>query len=277
MATLKSLAAQIKSLKNIGKITKSMRMVSASKFSKAQLAVKDARVFGEAAEIYYERAEIRLLPGTLPENLYIAMTSDRGLCGAANAQICRYIKDDLKQHRNELNHIICVGVISRNTLKFEYAEKISLVVDKVGAKPYTFLDASKLASSILTMDEGFNNGKIVFNELKSVTSYRTIATSIYSLATVFAAPKMNFYDNLDPETVQSFFEFSLTCLLYRAMVESSASEHSARLIAMENASRNAEKVKNKVSVQFNRNRQAAITKELTEIVSGATAVNTAKN
>ena len=118
----------------------------------------------------------------------------------------------------------------------------------------------------------FEGGKIVFNKFRSVVSYTTTEIPIFSVNSINAAPKLSVYDSLDSDVVQSYMEYSLTSLLYYTMKENACSEQSSRMTAMDNSSKNASEMIDKLALTFNRTRQAVITRELIEIISGASAL-----
>ncbi|KAJ8925321.1 hypothetical protein NQ315_009151 [Exocentrus adspersus] len=270
MATLKSISMRLKSVKNIQKITQSMKMVSAAKYTKAERELKAVRPIGSGAQQFYERAEIAPLPD-VPQKLVIAITSDRGLCGAVHTSVVRHIRTELAQDDQNIK-VVCVGDKSRAILQRIYGKNIILACNEIGRLPPTFIDASKVADAILKSEYQFSAGEIVFNRFKSVVSYVTETLPVFSLASVTAAPKLSIYDSLDDEVVQSYLEFSLAALLFYAFKEGACSEQSSRMTAMDNASKNAGEMIEKLSLTFNRTRQAVITRELIEIISGASAL-----
>ena len=150
MATLKAISIRLKSVKNIQKITQSMKMVSAAKYNRAERDLKQARPLGEGSKIFYEQAEIAA-PEDEPKKLMIAVTSDRGLCGACHTGVARNIRDFLLADPKEADNtkIICIGDKSKAVLQRMFSKNILLVANEVGRKPPTFLDAAKVANEIL--------------------------------------------------------------------------------------------------------------------------------
>ncbi|XP_018320208.1 ATP synthase subunit gamma, mitochondrial [Agrilus planipennis] len=272
MATLKAISIRLKSVKNIQKITQSMKMVSAAKYARAERELKQARPLGEGSKQFYEKAEVQP-PEDSPKRLIIAMTSDRGLCGAVHTSVVRQIRNELNQPGVAENvKVICVGDKSRAILQRFFPKNIILACNEVGRLPPSFGDAVKLANAILTSGYEFSSGKIIYNRFKSVVSYQTTDMPVFSLATISGAPKLSIYDSLDNEVIQSYLEFSLASLLYYALKEGACSEQSSRMTAMDNASKNAGEMIEKLTLTFNRTRQAVITGELIEIISGAAAL-----
>ncbi|CAH2003923.1 unnamed protein product [Acanthoscelides obtectus] len=270
MATLKAISIRLKSVKNIQKITQSMKMVSAAKYSRAERELKAVRPIGSGAQQFYEKAEVEATTD-VPQKLVIAITSDRGLCGACHTSVSRHIRNELNKDGENIK-VVCVGDKSRGILQRLYGKNIIMACNEIGRLPPTFIDASKLADAILKSEYKFGSGEIVYNKFKSVVSYTTSTMPVFSLQSVTAAPKLSVYDSLDDEVIQSYLEFSLASLLFYAMKEGACSEQSSRMTAMDNASKNAGEMIDKLTLTFNRTRQAVITRELIEIISGASAL-----
>jgi len=154
MATLKAISIRLKSVKNIQKITQSMKMVSAAKYNRAERDLKQARPIGVGTKVFYEQADIQAPPEE-PKKLVVAVTSDRGLCGAVHTGVSRNIRDRLLADPKERENtkIICIGEKSRAILQRLFANNILFVVSEVGRKPPTFNDAAKVAVQI--MDSGY--------------------------------------------------------------------------------------------------------------------------
>lgn len=150
MATLKAISIRLKSVKNIQKITQSMKMVSAAKYNRAERDLKQARPLGVGTKIFYEQAEIQAPPEE-PKKLVIAVTSDRGLCGAVHTGVSRNIRDSLLADPKERENtkIICIGEKSRSILQRLFANNILFVASEVGRKPPTFNDSAKIAIEVL--------------------------------------------------------------------------------------------------------------------------------
>merc|ERR1712012_881642 len=280
MANLKAIAIRLKSVKNIQKITQSMKMVSAAKYARAERDLKAARPYGVGAQSFYENAQVgrdaegKVVPAEAGQKeLYVALTSDRGLCGAIHSSICKAIRNELLEKPNLENvAIICVGDKSRAQLARLFAKNILAVGSEIGRLPPQFGDASKIASAILNSGFEFDAGKMYYNEFKSVVSYKTSEMPIYSLNAVNNADKLSVYDSLDADVLQSYMEYSLASLIYYCLKEGACSEQSSRMTAMDNSSKNAGEMIDKLTLSYNRTRQAVITGELIEIISGAAAL-----
>lgn len=269
MATLKHISMRLKSVKNIQKITQSMKMVSAAKYSRAERDLKQARPYGLGAQQFYEKAEV-VVKEEEPKKLYLAITSDRGLCGAVHTGVARLIRNELAEDPNI--KVVCVGDKSRAILQRLYSQNIVMVCNEIGRLPPTFLDAAKLTNAVINLGYEYTDGKIVYNKFKSVVSYGVADMPIFSLKSVESAEKLPVYDSLDSEVIQNYLEFSMASLLFYAMKEGACSEQSSRMTAMDNASKNAGEMIDKLTLTFNRTRQAVITRELIEIISGAAAL-----
>ncbi|XP_076296560.1 ATP synthase, gamma subunit [Lasioglossum baleicum] len=273
MATLKMISMRLKSVKNIQKITQSMKMVSAAKYSRAERDLKQARPLGVGTKAFYEQAEIAA-PADEPKRLLIAVTSDRGLCGAVHTGVSRNIRDTLLADANERENtkIVCIGEKSKAILSRLFANNILFVASEVGRKPPTFNDAARVATEIMNSEYTFGSGRIIYNKFKTVVSYSVDQLPLFDKNSVITAPKLSVYDSIDEEVVQSYLEFSLASLLFYSMKEGACSEQSSRMTAMDNASKNAGEMIDKLTLTFNRTRQAVITRELIEIISGAAAL-----
>lgn len=211
--------------------------------------------------------------GAAPKELFVALTSDRGLCGAVHSNICKTIRNELQTRANVDNvGIICVGDKSRAILSRLFAKNILCVGSEIGRLPPQFGDASKIATNILNSGFEYDSGKMLFNRFKSVVSYETKEMPIYSMAAVNNADKLALYDSLDADVLQSYMEYSLASLIYYCLKEGACSEQSSRMQAMDSSSKNAGEMIDKLTLFYNRSRQAVITGELIEIISGAAAL-----
>jgi len=277
MANLKAIAIRLKSVKNIQKITQSMKMVSAAKYARAEKDLKAARPYGLGAQSFYEHAQVGPEEGAAPEGktLYVAMTSDRGLCGGVHSSICKTIRNELlEKPAGELDNvgIICVGDKARAQLSRLFPKQILSVGSEIGRLPPQFGDAAKIATNILNSGFDFDQGKMYYNEFKSVVSYQTKQIAIYPPSEVEKAKNLSVYDSLDSDVMQSYLEYSLASMIYYTLKEGACSEQSSRMTAMDNSSKNAGEMIDKLTLTYNRTRQAVITGELIEIISGAAAL-----
>lgn len=197
-----------------------------------------------------------------------------GLCGAIHTGVARTIRTDLQGRSDtaENTRIACIGDKSRAILQRMFADKFVFVANELGRIPPNFLDASGIANQIVESDFDFTHGQIIYNKFKSVVSYACSTVPIFSLKAVESSDKLAVYDSLDADVLQDYLEYSLASLIFYAMKESACSEQSSRMTAMDNASKNAGEMIDKLTLTFNRTRQAVITRELIEIISGAAAL-----
>ncbi|CAJ1054574.1 hypothetical protein L3Q82_009281 [Xyrichtys novacula] len=273
MATLKDITIRLKSIKNIQKITKSMKMVAAAKYARAERQLKPARVYGTGALALYEKADIKSedKPG---KHVIIGVTSDRGLCGAIHSGVAKTIKAEIANLTGAGKEVMVVNVGDklRGLLHRTHGKHIMLNCKEIGRKPPTFGDASVVATELLNSGYEFDQGSVIFNRFRSVISYKTDQKPLFSNDTVANAESMGVYDDIDADVLRNYQEFALVNIIYLALRESSTSEQSARMTAMDSASKNASEMIDKLTLTFNRTRQAVITKELIEIISGAAAL-----
>merc|ERR1711973_846558 len=200
-----------------------MKMVSAAKYARAEKDLKAARPYGNGAQAFYNSAEVG--SEAAEKTLYVAMTSDRGLCGGVHSSICKTIRNELLQKsEGELANvgIICVGDKARAQLSRLFPKQVLAVGSEIGRLPPQFGDASKIATNIL--NSGF--------EFKSVVSYNTKVLDIYSPAEVEKAKNLSVYDSLDADVMQSYLEYSLASMIYYCLKEGACSEQSSRMTAM---------------------------------------------
>lgn len=272
MATLKDIRLRLKSIKNIQKITQSMKMVSAAKYARAERDLKSARPFGEGAQSFYERSELKGDDGKAV-TLMIALTSDRGLCGGVHSSVSKKIKAHMATEADPSKvKIITIGDKSRAMLTRVFPSNILMMFNDFGKKPPQFGDAITVANAILNSGYEFDRGILVYNRFRTVVSYTTTEMPIFSLDAINQSPKLTLYDSIDQDVLRSYYEYSLAALVFYAMKENACSEQSARMSAMDNASKNAGEMIQKLTLLFNRTRQAVITRELIEIISGAAAL-----
>jgi len=273
--TLKDISMRLKSVKNIQKITKSMKMVSAAKYAQAERGLKVSRPYGEALLEFNQKAEVEPETENVKKHLIVAVSSDRGLCGAIHSSICKAVKASIAEQKDGLDtKIVVVGDKARSVLQRTFSPNILFSVNEIGKKNICFLDASVIANEVLNSGFEFDSGEILYNRFKSVISYNTTSQPFYSTDLLSGASKnFGLYDSLDNETLKCFQEFQLASLIFYGLKENVTSEQSARMSAMDNATKNAGEMIDKLTLYYNRTRQAVITRELIEIISGAAALD----
>jgi F-type H+-transporting ATPase subunit gamma len=288
MPSLKSFRTRIASVKSIRKITKAMQMTAAAKLRRAQDAAQAARpyaqkmnaVIGNLAGGAKDVAGApRLLAGTGSDlnHLLIVATADRGLCGGFNTNIVRLAKRQLEARARDGKKvkILCVGRKGRDQLKRLYGSLIIDTVDFVGKKSIGFSDADQIARRVLGMfEEGqFDVATIVYSRFQSVMSQvPTVQQLIPAPVEAEGAASYYNYEPGENEILHELLPRNIGIQIFRALLENAAGEMGAKMSAMDSATRNAGDVIDRLTLQYNRQRQAMITKELIEIISGAEAL-----
>ena len=289
MPSLKDLKNKIASVKNTRKITKAMQMVSAAKLRRAQEAAEAARPYanrmaavmgGLAASVGGSASAPRLLSGTGSDkvHLLVVMTSERGLCGGFNTNIVRLARLKAAEilGAGKTLKILTVGRKGREQLRREFGEMMVGHVDLSAVKRLGYNDAQGVARDMLAR---FEAGEcdvvtIIYNRFQSVISQIPTAQQVIPAKFEGAAPVAASYD-YEPSEDQILADLlprAVATQVFTALLENAASEQGARMSAMDNATRNAGDMINKMTIVYNRSRQAAITKELIEIISGAEAL-----
>ena len=297
MPTLKELRIRITSVKSTQKITKAMQMVASSKLRRAQENAEAARPYAERME-----GMLRAIAGSVAGNdnapamlagsgasdthLLLVTTSDRGLCGGFNSSIARAVKARIValQADGKTVKLLCLGRKGRDQLKRDHE---GLIVDTIEDLDKGGLDYDKAAAISTRLAKMFEDGEfdvctILYNHFKSVMSQIVTTQQLIPYAVEGAdAPAeaaqgepsaIYEYEPEEEEILARLLPRNLAVQIYRALLESSASEQAARMTAMDNATRNAGDMIDRLSLLYNRTRQAAITTELTEIVTGAEAL-----
>ncbi|EGD81894.1 ATP synthase subunit gamma [Salpingoeca rosetta] len=273
MATLKQISMRLKSVSNIQKITQSMKMVSSAKFKRAEDALKRARPIGAAAQALNSKGGITADEAPAKRTI-VAVSSDRGLCGGIHSGLSKSIRAAISEFPDTADYqITTVGDKPRGILMRTLRDKITLSANEVGRLPPTFGDASFFAQELLASGYDADTVDIYYNQFKSAVSYAVSTAQVPSVSSMEGKPELDVYDDVDSETLRSYQEFSLASNLFYALVEAQAAEQSSRMTAMENASKNAGEMIEKLQLTFNRTRQAVITRELIEIISGAAALD----
>ncbi|CAO3353522.1 F0F1 ATP synthase subunit gamma [Azospirillum melinis] len=294
MPNLKDLKNRIASVQSTRKITSAMKMVAASKLRRAQEQAEASGPYAErmgrmlsslAANVQDSGNGPKLMTGTGADkvHLLVVISSDRGLCGAFNGSIVREAKRQITRLQGEGKtvKVLTVGRKGRDQLRREFASLIVESYEDVGRRRLGFSDADMVATKVLAMfDAGeFDVCSVVFNKFKSAISQIVTVQQLIPFAVpgeaVAATDEVKPLYEFEPDEEQILAELlprNLSIQIYRALLESAASEQGARMTAMDNATRNAGDMINKLTITYNRTRQAYITKELIEIISGAEAL-----
>ena len=293
MPSLKDLRNRIASVKATQKITKAMQMVAAAKLRRAQTAAEAARPFAErmtavmtnlGGGVTIGPESPRLLAGTGSQatHLLVVCTAERGLCGAFNSSIARLARDHALRLLGEGRtvKILCVGKKGHDILRRQFERNIIDLVDLRAVKQLGFGDADTVASKVLRLYEAgeFDVATLFYSRFRSVIQQIPTAQQIIpvELGTGTAAPVANEavyeYEPDENEILASLLPRNVAVQIFRALLENAASEQGARMSAMDNATRNAGDMIKRQTQTYNRSRQAMITKELIEIISGAEAL-----
>lgn len=273
-ATLKDVRIKLKSVTNIQKITKTMQMVSASKYARAERELKPARVYGTGAAAVFEKAELEA-DEAKPNHLIIAISSDRGLCGGIHSGVAKSIKAYTAERPDVDTKLIICGDKAKSALQRTHPGNILCTLNELGRKPPLFEEASFIAQQVVDTGYEFDVCKMFYNKFKSAISYDLSRQDIHSFNTLSTAETMLQFDDVDEDVLQNFYEFSLANLVFFGMKESACSEQSARMSAMDSATKNAGEMISALQIVYNRTRQAVITTELIEIISGTVALESA--
>ena len=294
MPSLKTFRLRIRSVQSTQKITKAMKMVAAAKLRRAQEQALAARPYAEAMDKILASLGAsfkgglgpRLLAGTGSEQvqLVIVATADRGLCGGFNSTIVREARRTIRAllAEGKTVKIFCVGRKGREQLRRDYASLIVETITDLGRPRLSFGDAQKVAARLMEMYEAgeFDVAHVVFNRFKSamtqiVTVQQLIPPPAPEETSAAPATMGGAVYEFEPDEAEILAELlprNLTVQIFRVLLENAASFYGSQMTAMDNASRNAGDVIKKLTLQMNRSRQASITKELIEIISGAEAI-----
>ena len=292
MPNLKDLKNRIESVKSTRKITKAMQMVAAAKLRRAQEAAESARPYAErmesvmgglAASVAGSQSAPKLLSGTGSDQvqLLVVMTAERGLCGAFNSSIVRLARTKIEELKaaGKTVKIITVGKKGREQLRRDYADLMIHHVDLSEVKRIGYDVAQDIARDVLNrFDAGeFDVATIFFSKFQSVISQ--IPTAQQVVPASFDAPEGDVdggnlyeYEPSEEGILADLLPRGVATQIFTALLENGASEQGARMSAMDNATRNAGDMIDKLTIEYNRSRQAVITNELIEIISGAEAL-----
>ena len=286
MASLKSIKKRIVSVKNTRQITKAMKMVSAAKLRRAQEAVVAARPYaGKLAEV------LQSLAGNLEGDLHpllekrdakklllVVVTSDRGLCGGFNTNLCKAAERFIKEKKGDYEQISLMTVGRKGYEALRNRHSVARNFPNVLAKP-SYATAAMLAGEVIEgyLAEEFDQVILLFNAFRTVMSqditFQQLLPVVPEEKTISdETPVEYIYEPSVAEILAEILPKNIEVQIFKAMLESVAAEHGARMTAMDSASKNANEMIGKLTLQYNRARQAAITTELMEIISGAESI-----
>ncbi|WP_019994889.1 F0F1 ATP synthase subunit gamma [Aureimonas ureilytica] len=297
MASLKDLRNRIASVKATQKITKAMQMVAAAKLRRAQEAAEAARPYSEriasvmrniAGAMEGGDVASPLMAGTGKDDthLLVVFTSDRGLCGGFNAQIVRLVREHVRrlEAAGKVVKIISVGKKGTDIMRRDFGSKIVARLDHSGHRTANFAEAEAVADMVMDLfaKGEFDVATIFFSAFENVITQRPTAQRIIpadvgvtdgeSAAPVAEGGALYEYEPEPEAILEDLIPRNIKVQVFRALLENAASEQGARMSAMDNATRNAGDMINKLSISYNRQRQAQITTELIEIIAGAEAL-----
>ncbi|RPG96466.1 MAG: F0F1 ATP synthase subunit gamma [Candidatus Pelagibacter sp. TMED165] len=290
MPSLDDLKKRIKSVKSTQKITKAMKMVAAAKLRKAQESAEKGRPYSEkmlniilnlSKTIEKNDDSPKLISGNGKDQIYlcVVMTADRGLCGGFNSNICKLAKRNFKKLLNEGKEIkiITIGTKGYDQIKKEYGKYIIKQISLKDKKKITYKDATEIGKDIINLFENkeFDKCILFYNNFKNVITQIPQSQQIIPIEIKLVSKKDEkqdiFYD-FEPdesEILKELLPKNIFTQIFKAFLENAASEQGSRMTAMDNATRNAGDLVDKLTINYNRSRQASITKELIEIISGA--------
>ncbi len=289
MPSLDDLKKRIKSVKSTQKITKAMKMVAAAKLRKAQESAEKGRPYSQKMQniilnltksINDPQNAPKLLVGTGQDKTYlcVVLSADRGLCGGFNSNICKLAKANFKKILNEGKDlkIITVGIKGLDQIKREYGKYVIKKFSFKEKKQITFSEAEIIGNEIIQLfdEKQFDKCILFYNNFKNVitqipqaqqiipTEQKTVKETDDNLLSYEFEPE-------EDEILEDLLPKNISTQVFKAFLENAASEQGSRMTAMDNATRNAGDLVDKLTINYNRSRQASITKELIEIISGA--------
>ena len=289
MPSLDDLKKRIKSVKSTQKITKAMKMVAAAKLRKAQENAEKGRPYSKKMQniilnltrsISDPKNAPKLLSGTGNDKTYlcVVLTADRGLCGGFNTNICKLAKTSFKKILNEQKNlkIITVGSKGFDQIKREYGKHVIKKYSFKEKKQITFKEADTVGNEVISLfnQNEFDKCILFFNNFKNVITQIPQAQQIIPVDNKSTkSQEENFlpyeFEPDEDEILEDLLPKNISTQVFKAFLENAASEQGSRMTAMDNATRNAGDLVDKLTINYNRSRQASITKELIEIISGA--------
>jgi len=291
MASLLDMRRRIKSVKNTQQITKAMKMVAAAKLKRAQDRVTAARPYakkmsavlgGLSSKIADEFSHPLLTPRGDEKYLVVLVTADKGLAGAFNANVIKATQAFLNENSAKTSEMIPVGRKGRDFFKRRQVAIAAEYIGLTGAGQVKYNDAAEIAENVIntfTDDESIDKVFLVFTEFKTVLSQKPVIEQLLPIPSIKpegsdepALEAEYIYEQPPAEIFGKLLPKQVVTQVYRAMIESVASEQGSRMTAMDSASKNAGELIDSLTLNMNRIRQAAITKEIIEVVSGAAAL-----
>jgi len=279
-ANLKELETRLKSVRNIEKVTKSMKMIATTRLGKAQDAMRKAQEYGAANGVIFDEAKaaeaIASEDGGESGNqktLWIVCSSDRGLCGGIHSSVSKKFRREATLNAPaEEQPLVVLGDKAKAQLSRATPQSFVLSFNQLGKAVPSFADACAITELIEENKVNFDNVKLIYNKVVSPIAYEADIMEVYNASSLTQAPNFSAYEVEDENVVKDLADFAVTNAIYCALAEGYAAEVSARRNAMDNASKNAGEMMNKLQLKYNRMRQAQITNDLVDIVTGANAL-----
>ncbi|KAI0267495.1 ATP synthase F1 gamma [Gloeopeniophorella convolvens] len=271
MATLRELELRLKSVRNIEKITKSMKMIASTRLAKAQRAMQNGKQYGVANSEVFQNASSEETP---KQKLFIVVSSDKGLCGGIHSSVSKATRRYIASGENGSapdSPIVIIGDKSKAQLLRTLSANLALTFNQIGRDIPTFADAAGVADLIVKSGIKYDSIALVHNKFVSAISYEPAVVEVLNEEALKESPGFKAYE-MEDDVTKDLAEFSLANAIYAALIEGHACEISARRNAMDNAQKNASDMISSLQMQFNRGRQAAITNELVDIITGASAL-----
>eukprot|EP00811_Abedinium_folium_P002036 NODE_11868_length_1260_cov_10.798764.p1 GENE.NODE_11868_length_1260_cov_10.798764~~NODE_11868_length_1260_cov_10.798764.p1 ORF type:complete len:302 (-),score=83.38 NODE_11868_length_1260_cov_10.798764:266-1171(-) len=277
-ATLSEVKTRMRSVENIQKITKAMKMVAAAKFRQDQIRMEASIPFAQPVINLMERLPVP--EDQTGEKVVFAVTSDKGLCGGVNSAVNKVsMIDVLNEEANGNKAVIWnIGGKATSGMKLKVGDRFARSFEEVARMPFTFGTASIIANAILVHNP--ERMAMMHNMFRTMASYDMLTTHVFTNREAMAVDRAEWSKALDVysfepsiyEVFDDLHDFYIGCLVFTNSLNATAAEQSARMAAMENASKNATEMLESLTLLYNRARQAKITTELCEIISGASAV-----
>ncbi|KXL41309.1 hypothetical protein M433DRAFT_98987 [Acidomyces richmondensis BFW] len=269
-ATLREIEGRLKSIKNIEKITKTMKIVASTKLNRAQRAMNESRTYGQTSNEVFKEAETKPLEGEQKKTLLVVCSSDKGLCGGIHSGLSRAVRKLFSEKDPNNYDLVVIGEKCKSQLSRSSPKQIIMSFAGVGRDVPTFADAQAIADQISLLPTDYASINIMYNKFNNAQSYEPTQVEAFSEEAIAASPNFAAFE-IDDEVLANLREYALANSLYWALAEGHACEQSARRNAMDNASKNAGDMINKFQILYNRTRQSVITTELVDIITGATA------
>lgn len=264
---------RLKSTKNIEKITNTMKIVASTRLNKAERAKNSARAYSVADREVYTHAETAPIESEEKSNLLIVCSSDKGLCGSIHSQIAKAARNRINELGGSVD-IVAVGDKVRTQLNRTHPNNLTLAFNGIGKETPTFAECALISDEIFKLQKSYTNVEILYNKPVSSLSFEPTAAPVFDAESIAESPALSQYEvDEDAKVPATLSEFSLANALYAALADGYSAEVSARRNAMDNASKNAGDMISKFSILYNRTRQAVITNELVDIVTGASSLD----